>query len=359
MRGHRGPMMLRLVAATLASVVLLSGCAVQDPGVSGAAPLGGDGQNKPADAGNDKPTSVDAGTGSGSLAGQVLTQEMEPLAGAAAQVVSSEDPTDAFYVASDATGKFVVEGLREGRYAVYVSMTGYDSSKVRSVQIKPGETTEAKIVLVKVAVAEPYHESTSFHTVVTDYWTMYGASGSGGGRGGLSGRNPIDGTTYTPTHQFRANESGFVTLQSVIVQAKWTPTVTACKFGVRTDVYSPEQDRGKMDQGFGDSDAESQEPTNPYHWDNKPNVNNPTYLQIQREGDPVLAMLGSNRTELNGGSPIGIQGNWTTYTSLYPVDMIGVGVQKFSCAFYQRIETWVSRFFVEPAAAGWSVFEQG
>lgn len=186
----------------LLSSLVLSGCTSADS--ANSADTSQSAQPEP---------SVDASTGA--IQGFVTDDSLSPIAGAevGVQELGATSRTDG-------TGRFVLNGLAEGSYAVAVQKLGY-SAAAKRIDVRAGEITEASFQLVALAIEESYH-----------------VSQSGSGRFGcgfalrpgvaLAGCAATYGTPLDGTDKFRVDfhlsAENISKVKSLVLESEWRST---------------------------------------------------------------------------------------------------------------------------------------
>lgn len=321
------------MAASSILIFLLAGCA-------GAAP----------ESGQLVPTgSIDAGQGVGKIIGLVLTSEQLPIEGVTIRILPKSNPQgNVVTVSTDEGGKFEVIGLEPGVYTVYATMEAFKDLLPLNVDVVGGAASNIVVTMQEARVLKPFHES--FSRVVTFPANACIIAPVDTPDDCTGAFDPSNLTTPFPN-----DEELNGPLQDLIVEATWSPTAPMCAEGFQHHVFSPEQQ--DLDLTYVGGNEAFWNDTNPYHWDNVPDATtNPTYLRIQREGDP-LAMFSQERNALNGGKPIAVVGEWKIQT--WPLEQEGAAGTPvdFSCHVNQSAEVWVTAFYVAPAPAEWTVFD--
>lgn len=277
---------------------------------------------------------VSAGTGTAALLGLVTDDEMVPLAGAIVQVIplaGANTTVQALETGSD--GRFSLTGMEAGPYSVLASRLGYEAANPVRVELRDGETTNVSIRLTALAIATPFHETVPYTTYFHWYACVVTSAIS------YCPLLVFDGTNSTRPYEAKPAKG---TLQTFIVESRWTSSVPLCVQAMRTAAYSPQQ--AGLTQFPGPQ-------AGPYYWDNRPNVTSPTRLFIPREGSED-AMLSPGRTEANGDKPIETAGKW--HVQIFPTVAPANQPAALQCTINQRVNVWISAFYEQPAADDWT-----
>jgi hypothetical protein len=143
-----------VASALLGCFILLAGCSGGDP-------------RSARDAATDavlevpEPT-VDAGSGSGAMAGVVVDEAIRPVPGADVRAEGH------FNVTTDTGGRFVVEGLEPGNYLVHVTADGFLPMQT-GVEVTAGDATTVRLLLTRDLSPRPYNFTYHF-TGYTKLW---------------------------------------------------------------------------------------------------------------------------------------------------------------------------------------------
>ncbi|MBI2077486.1 MAG: carboxypeptidase regulatory-like domain-containing protein [Euryarchaeota archaeon] len=297
---------------------------------------------------------VHQSAGQGTLDGVVLDDEARPIEGAKVAGQHRDVMNQTFEVASGPGGRFLVTGLQEGTYIVQVTRFGYYPSPPRLVEVKDGETASLILTLEPTPSYEPFH-ATKTHNI---HWNWdAGVILPVVGYQGATGTS-WEGSNVTEPYPIDEKASGELT--GIIVEAVWTPSLAYFSGAFRTDLYSPEQTG--LDATFPPLNGRHWADTNPFHWDNVPErARSPTYLFVPRNGDNVSAMHSTQRTALNGGSPIETSGRWLLEVQSAgeyakgafgtPVDVAGT--------WDQNVRIHVTFFFMGDPEPGWTFLPKG
>lgn len=285
---------------------------------------------------------VNVQQGSSSIIGTIVDAEIMPLEGAKVQVrpkgALDSSPLE---LVTNASGKFLADGLQPGEYNVFASKVGYREPKSQAVVIEQGSQTRVDFVLDRLRVQEPFHESFHYQTAFVGQ-----ACAIAPGSASCFGIQ----YSYNNPYNLAVDESKTGLLETLVVEMKWTPSISACSGGMRSEVFSPQA------TAFS---ASEKTPKNPFYWDNLPNVKTPTRLLIQRAGEEPAAMFSPARLELNGGTPIATTGKWKVFNFHNPVGILGTPVD-VACMYATPIDIWLTAFYVTPAPApDWSIFRSG
>ena len=321
-----------LAIGTIVLVTLFAGCAA--PAVETVAP--------PSSA----PTVVNKAGGTAQILGTIRDDEGRGIEGAEIEV-AHRTTSNATRLASDAAGRFTLEGLEAGTYVVYARKLGFFDAQPKSVELDEGETAQVNVTLRPLPSIVPFHQTKNFRVMMTwNACVVVGAPVSVT-QCGASVHNTGNITTRIEVDEMQTGE-----LDTMVVEMKWTPTVGLCPASFRSDVFSPDQ--ADLDATFPSINSRHWADSNPFHWDNVPDrVKSPTRLVIQRVGDP-LAMHSAERTELNGGEPIETSGGWTIQPWYYATGPNGLPVDVY-CVANQPVDIWSTVFFVDPMpTADWT-----
>lgn len=279
-----------------------------------------------------------------------MDPELRPIEGAVVRIIDRHNLTDQGLVLStNLTGEFAARGLRASEYVVYVAKAGYHDPAPHLVKLPEATTERVQIELEPILKPVAHHTSRNYQVKFIEQACLLHPAGA-------TLANPWCITGYQPAntslkYDFDPLKQG--RLETFLVEMKWTPTIAQCGGGMRSDVYSPEQNPVP---GPGYADVPAKGPSNPYHWDNVPeSARSPTRLVIPRNGTDPAAMHSKERTELNGGRPIKLEGAWAVTVYSYPVGALGTPVD-YSCAYDQTVAVWLSHFYEVGAPDGWSVF---
>lgn len=289
------------------------------------------------------PASIDVHRGTGVLAGVVTDEEFRPLADALVHILpeSGGASTD---LAVNASGGFRAVGLAPARYVVTAERSGYRGEPAKADVAADG-VAQVSVVLVPNVVWRPFHMTREFRVAYS-----YEACTTG-----AVGHCMVGASTANQTYSFLVDESAQGPLEALVVEAAWQPTVSACPGGMRTDVWSPEQDHVDHADADGRNPYAAQE--NPFHWDNRPHVASPTRLVIPREGDPG-ALLAKERTALNHGRHVQVSGAWHIVAWPEPAGRHGVPLDA-DCMLEQTVTVYATVFHLASPAPAWSVLTDG
>jgi hypothetical protein len=304
------------------------------------------------------PSSARFEAGTGVIEGRVVDPELVPIAAANVQIVPPKaNPTamlglngvggalEPITLSTDTEGRFVASGLEPGTYLVYASKYGYEDAAPHRTAVGSDETVRLRITLLPLAVPEPYHLSTVYKSL-HDYASVHAASAYADIPAG-SNRKLVTGERgFVSSIDFQNNETDANPLATIVFQQRWTSGTPLCKAGTRVDVYAPEEP----------PNMRYVRPVDPLHWTNAPDVQNPTRLEIPREGPDPGTMHSANRTELNHGRPIETAGAWFMEMRPAFVGTLGIGYVDASCMVEQSVENWLSVFYGDPSPPRWSVF---
>lgn len=338
--GARGLRILTALVLVLAGCLGNGGPAARGPGDGAPAPI--------------KPTSrIEVNRGTATIDGLVADEELSPIDGAEVQVVRERNESVApLALRTDAEGRFVAKGLEGGAYLVYAAKKGFREAPPKRVTVVEGESTFLRLVLERLPSPDPFHESKSWrfqNTIhrcvrvagVTINCNIYAFIGSG----------PY---VYTYVNDKLPDVSP---MRTFVVELVWTDSDSFCRAGERIDVFSPDELAPQNPNNDG-TNRSVHSPDHPYHWDNLPSVMSPIRVFIPRDGAGAWAMWSAKRTELNGGSRINLTGQWTVNVTTYPVNSLGNSPVFVSCITQRNLTLWATVFYVEPAAADWSIFAE-
>lgn len=281
----------------------------------------------------------------GRIVGSVTDPELRPID--SARVVLQTDGEERLTVAeasSDVEGRFEFVGLSDGSYIVAATRDGFRDAPARAVAVLGAEPARVSLVMEPVAKIEGFHVTIGGRMMFQNVYCLFvmgevNRCGSGIGLENLS-------------KAYNVNEADQGPLQAVIAEATWIPTsAAACNPSFRIDVRSPGAKTGVYSGPVVPYDP-------PHQWTSAKNQTRaPLYVFIPREGESPEAMLSESRTLLNASKPININGNWTARPWYNPVGQFGTPVDVM-CAVTQPVDYYLSLFFVEPVAKGWSVFKK-
>jgi hypothetical protein len=286
----------------------------------------------------------------GGIAGIVTDTEALPLVGARVQVLRVAD-AKAMETFTDAAGRFLLTALEPGPHQVFASFVGYHESNPKTVDVVAGETLQAAIVLDALRVQKAFVETKPYTFYFTLNWCLpdpYDQVSGGYNCQALG----WDGTTIRMP--FTVDEAANGTLMGIVHEMDWKTGTTACSGGMVADVYSPQQ---KPLPPEGQHKHPARSASNPYHWAN-PTVKSPTRTFIPRDGPDVVAMHSAQRTELNKGAPIQTTGDWgIVHWSTYAEGPSGAPLP-VGCMVDQKLNGWISIFYVEAPPAEFSVYKK-
>lgn len=310
----------------------------------------GGGSEGSAPGGSKAPNSVDQKQGTSTIEGRVTDPELSPLDGAAVRIIDRGNISDqGLVLATNATGGFAARGLQASNYIVYVSLKGYHDASPKTVAVGEGATERVVFILDPIFNATSYHASRNYQVKFTEQiCAIHPAKPTVASPWCVTGYQTSNITVTYDHDPLKQGE-----LHTFFVEMRWTPTVGQCAGGMRSDIYSPEQSPAPA-PGYVDTPAKND--SNPYHWDNVPeSAKSPTRVMIPRDGTELRAMHSPQRTALNDGVPIKIEGKWTSTFYAYPIGAMNTPVD-YSCAVDQTVAVWLTQFYEAPAPEGWSVF---
>lgn len=252
-------------------------------------------------------------------------------------------PREAF---TDEKGSFRVEDLPVGRYQLFVTHVAHRDADPRFVDVVAGETAEANFQLQVLSVQTAYVSIlpyTFYYNVAWCFPKEFGEYNSGVYCQAL-------GWGANVTVNFLVDEASGP-LMGLVHEMQWTAATPVCVAGMKGDLYSPEQTDLPNNGAMSDP---ARSPENPFHWENE-KITSPTKTFVPREGSDVQAMWSAQRTELNGGKPIRLDGKWALLHWLdYAGGPAGLPVP-LGCTIEERLEGYVSLFYVDPApSADWT-----
>lgn len=310
------------ILATLLVALAFAGCAGGDAPAAGLT------------------STIDANRGGGAVEGVVTDDEQFPIDGAIVNILSRDDPARTpIVLTTNTTGTFSARGLAEGGYTILATKEGYEDPQPKVVSVVEGVTVTAAFELTILEPVEAYHESVVYTsefllemcvlTPVPDYERVCPGA--------------FDPSNLTI--QFEVEESARVPLGGFVVEVDWTPNVSTCSKGFQTHLFSPDQE--DLDTTFPTSNRDHWSDENPYHWDNVPEATAPpTFLRVLRDGPEPTAIRSDARTQLNGGEPVRINGEWTLQTWAYNEGIAGAPVDA-ACTVRQPIDIWLSTFWLD------------
>lgn len=139
-RGRSNERMHRALAVVgILAAASLAGCVGSETAPAGAGPL----------ATADEPA---FGADTGALTGIVLTEELQPIAGALVALADSE-----LQGTTAVDGRFTFSNLAPGPYRLLVQALGFQGV-ARNVDVAAGSAADVQVTLAKLAVVEPYIE---------------------------------------------------------------------------------------------------------------------------------------------------------------------------------------------------------
>jgi hypothetical protein len=278
------------------------------------------------------------------VAGKVVDSELRPLSDAVVTLNPSgaTSGVPAVHTRSDESGGFQFRGVAPASYLASVSLPGYSHTPSR-VEVRQDVSTHLTLKMNALAVFSPFHATESYARAFTYALCAHGV--------GMM-RCMVAPNGGTTSQAWVADEVARGPIETRLIEAQWESPLQACPIGVRTDVYSPQQQAAFAPDSTGSTP--SADASNPFHWDNRPDVTSPTHLVIPRRSADGTGMLDPWRTELNGGRPITIEGTWRVITWPTPTPSLGTPLD-LSCMVDSRVDVYLTTFHLEPMPeSGWT-----
>jgi hypothetical protein len=316
---------IRIASLLLVASLIVSGCA--------------GGQSQSAQTEPSSSVIADEGlTDGGTIRGLVVDDQNAPVSGVEIGLKGV-----AVTATSDDAGAFSIENLEPGEHTLFAQRLGYESSS-KQVTVAAQEVVDVTLVLEPLPIAEAYKETIP-KSITIDVglgWSVGGDSGQGCPAAGVACNSAAYPGADT---KFKLSDPKGTPLASIVFEASWTANSAVCAKTLRLRLYSPGANTGNpSDKNFG-------------HWTNDPHprwkITNPVVMDIPRAPDGTKDAIDSpERMELNGGE-LTVKGDWTARTfppgrglTNTPVDL--------NCFTQQKIDLWMSAFYLEPAPVGFS-----
>jgi hypothetical protein len=270
-------------------------------------------------------------TGTASLTGTVLDIELRPLEGASVQALPVGAPEQGALVVSDADGRFRIDNLEAGRYAVEASRIGYRSALRQGVMVEAGGEANVGFVLEPLPSFEPHHETIPLPgTLTLGFYLMdpvVGRTGTALTSGGSLFKTILE------------NETGPIV--AMVAELYYTPTSAVCRGDIYSVVHGPTYNSGK--------------PAAPDTWITAvENRSTESYLYVPRAGGHSNAMDSPERVSANGGQPLETTGRWLILSYSLSKGTLGTPVD-YTCLQDQKFEQmWTIFYVADPPEDGWS-----
>jgi hypothetical protein len=278
---------------------------------------------------------------SGAIAGTVTDEELLPIEKARVQIVGSDGatPIEEF---TDEKGAFSAEGLTPGRYQLFVTHVAHRDAVPKFADVLAGEIVEVHFQLDVLRIQTPFVSILPYTFFYNLAWCFPEAVGQLNNGIYCQG---LGWDTANITHQFLVDEPTNGILATLVHESRWTAATPVCQLGMQLDVYSPQQATLPAN---GDMSDPARGDGNPFHWTN-PTVTSPTKIFAPRDGSEPDAMMSPKRTELNGGNPIVTDGKWSVlHWGTHADGPAGLPVP-IGCTIEQRLDGYISLFYVAPA----------
>ncbi|HLE47733.1 MAG TPA: carboxypeptidase-like regulatory domain-containing protein [Candidatus Thermoplasmatota archaeon] len=110
---------------------------------------------------------------SGAISGTVTDEEAQPVIGAQVGIVSAGHQQAAL---TDDVGKFTLSNVPPGKYQLFAQRLGFEAA-ARVIEVREGEITEARFVLVAIEIREGFNEVWMKQGYFECSWTGVGGTG--------------------------------------------------------------------------------------------------------------------------------------------------------------------------------------
>jgi hypothetical protein len=283
----------------------------------------------------------------GAVEGLVLNAESLPVEAAVVALVLDASPVA--QVLTDATGRFVFNGVAPGAYTLATQKLGFKSAAKR-VEVQAGEVTSASMVIEEIEVYSPYHKTFQ----VTGYFECSYQAGSKG-----PCFYPVVGTntSVVPVDPWVNNKRQFnygapPGAMTVLNEMQWTQTTAAT--GDAMSVFFSYQERTGS------------------HWYCDAASASPIYMRWDRarqddgswdddEDEPGTCLDGDVQLPDDEPQTIPMDGSqiFTSRANTGPSNLPGLQQAGVGGAFQQSFDMVITSFHWEFAPDGWTGLEDG
>jgi hypothetical protein len=324
---------MRAVSWTIVPILLMAGCS------------GGEATSNTAP----EPSSVvvaDEIADGATLRGIVIDDSNAPVKDAQAFVKELD-----LLAQTDEAGGFVIQGIAEGAYTLFVSKLGYESA-AKNFKVAPSEELELTVILTPIPIAEAFHETLikSMEIQVGVSWAILGDFGQGCIAPGVTcqgvGISNI-ATLSGPNIKFASLDPKESPLATVLVEETWVANSAICAKAIQTGIYNPKT-----------TNTANPSSTNPHYWTNYPHptwkITSPVVMRIPRfeEGNPD-SIDDPTRIERNDNDELTVKGDWTL-RNFPPGKGLTNAPADGNCFTQQKIDIYWTNFYLEPGPLAFS-----